>query len=923
MVNCNPNSTSASPQDPSDVEPEVPQSWCPSDPNHALLLARTAIKLCYVRLDARGRYTPTGKAFTVSGNTSSQTYTKIASHFWSEGKDRVGAHTVSQKNDCKYGGFDIDLHGDENVEQAGKNLAYALHLCEGLTDAGFKVVLEDSNGAGGYHVLVFFEGRVPAVDLRSYLVDLGSGYEQHGVDKPEVFPKQNDLNPDRPFGNYLRLPGKHHKRDHQSVFYDFERGEWMTVEQSVAYFLELEASRNSVDLVPRAVEPVQNELQDEGDNDVDNADEPFDIPDTVTGFEYGTEARQKVQVRPFTDFCPSSWKPFVIDAAREALRNRPLSIEDEGGSQEMFMAARSLVVEWGITDKNDLREALGEYNETRCVPRWTDGPVSDPASLRRKIDQAIKSTEPTFFRPLRALRRCSWGTDLLLAQVCEPKAVGHLYRQLEAEQKEESRRRVGELRGGPGSAPTVSAIEKVTAADVFTPFPIDELPETLGKLVDEGAQAIGCDASFIALPVLSVCASAIGGSRQLRVKRSWNVPSILWTVVLGESGSQKTPAFKLAVQPVKDRQKKHQRAFEKRMVEYAGESKDYVAYEKARTGKKGDPSAPRREEPNRPILQRCIVSDATIEAMAPILSDNPRGVLVGRDELSGWIGGFDRYSSKGSATSEVQKWLEIYGAENIFIDRKSADAPSIMVDRPHVSICGGIQPGILARCLTDEHKENGLQSRLLMAYPPRQPKRWRDEDVSEETMDAYDELINGLFSLDPQMGVDGEESLTVLLDAAAKVLYVDFVNKHGEEQASMNGHLASQWSKLEEIPARLALVFHCVKGVGTNESGVGTWDAKVDFETMASAIRVTEWFKAETLRINRVLAGGTQLSEDAQLAEWIKTQGGSITARDLCRNRRNIASSADAEKGLMRLVQGGLGEWEPTGTSRRFRLLSS
>ncbi len=212
------------------------------------------------------------------------------------------------------------------------------------------------------------------------------------------------------------------------------------------------------------------------------------------------------------------------------------------------------------------------------------------------------------------------------------------------------------------------------------------------------------------------------------------------------------------------------------------------------------------------VLERAIGKP---EAFAPILNENPRGVLLARDELSGWLAGFDKYSGKSSASLEVSKWLEIYNCESITIDRKSGDEKFLFVHKPSVSICGGIQPSILARCLTNEHKENGLQSRRLMTFPLRQPKEWREDETNPATQLAYAGCIHDLFELHGTLVSGGSEPVTLKLSPAARSLFVDYVNQTGKEQAAMQGHLASQWSRLEEIPARLAITLHCAQQVTT------------------------------------------------------------------------------------------------------------
>jgi hypothetical protein len=52
----------------------------------------------------------------------------------------------------------------------------------------------------------------------------------------------------------------------------------------------------------------------------------------------------------------------------------------------------------------------------------------------------------------------------------------------------------------------------------FVPFPVEALPEPFGSFVSAGATAIGCDPSFVALPLLAALAAAIGNTRRLMLK---------------------------------------------------------------------------------------------------------------------------------------------------------------------------------------------------------------------------------------------------------------------------------------------------------------------------------------------------------------------------------------------------------------------
>jgi len=90
----------------------------------------------------------------------------------------------------------------------------------------------------------------------------------------------------------------------------------------------------------------------------------------------------------------------------------------------------------------------------------------------------------------------------------------------------------------------------------FLPFPTDAFPQPLRWFVEEGADAIGCDPSYVALPLLSSLAAAIGNTRRIELKRGYVEPCIVWTAVVGESGTKKSPPLDLVLQAVRERQRR-------------------------------------------------------------------------------------------------------------------------------------------------------------------------------------------------------------------------------------------------------------------------------------------------------------------------------------------------------------------------------
>jgi len=339
----------------------------------------------------------------------------------------------------------------------------------------------------------------------------------------------------------------------------------------------------------------------------------------------------------------------------------------------------------------------------------------------------------------------------------------------------------------------------------FAPFPVDALPEPLRGFVAAGAKAIGCDPSYLALPMLTAIAAAIGNTRRIQLKRGWTAPAIVWAAVVGESGTAKTPAFKLAMRPIRERQQKALERHAEATREYEA---DFARYEKVlaewKRDKKAADDPPKK--PEVPQAERCIVSDTTVEAMAPLLLANPRGLLLARDELAGWIGSFDRYAG-GKGGADAAHWLSMHNGESIVVDRKTGIPRTIYVPQASVSVCGGIQPTILHRALGIEHRESGLAARLLLTCPPRKAKRWTEADIDPAAEAEIARLFDRLYELQPTIGDDGEPRPVVVgLTPDAKTAWKAYYNEHAQEQADMAGELSAAWSKLEEYAARLALV---------------------------------------------------------------------------------------------------------------------
>lgn len=204
----------------------------------------------------------------------------IAAHFYGlDHQSLIGLHPISSAQRCKFGALDIDRH-DENKEQvtAAGNLKAAQMAVALLKEfASLDGVIEDSDGQGSNHVWVFFKEPQPAGLVKALLDKVADRIESSGLaPRPEVFPKQTSVEPKKP-GNWIRLPGRHHTRDHWSRFYNNAENRWMTAEESVDFLLHLEPQGA---LCPNAIEAENNEVHQIAahtpDNNKDDADADYE-----------------------------------------------------------------------------------------------------------------------------------------------------------------------------------------------------------------------------------------------------------------------------------------------------------------------------------------------------------------------------------------------------------------------------------------------------------------------------------------------------------------------------------------------------------------------------------------------------------------------------------------------------------------------
>jgi hypothetical protein len=431
----------------------------------------------------------------------------------------------------------------------------------------------------------------------------------------------------------------------------------------------------------------------------------------------------------------------------------------------------------------------------------------------------------------------------------------------------------------------------------YVPFPTLTLPDRLASFVRVVAAAVGCDEANIALPVLAATAGAIGNTRQVRLKRGWTEPAVVWAALVGASGVRKSPPFRAAMRPLVEAEQEFRDRYREEMARYAALTTEQ---------QKGEPE---------PVLRRVLTEDVTIESVATILAENPRGVINARDEVDDWFQSMTRYKGKQGGTDRG-RWLKLSNADTLTVDRKTGEPHlrRLFIRIASCSLTGTIQPGILAASLDRMARASGLAARLLLAMPTARRTYWSEAEIDPETEAQYGALIRSLLGLIMTADVQDRAVPHVLnLTPEAKALWVPFYNRIQDEKADAEPDIAAVLAKLEGYAARFALIYHVATEAAAGRDAL----APVPAAAVRAGIGLARWFADEARRIYLVLGESDEDRERRDLVEWVRARGGRCTPRDLQKARGGSFPTAEAaETGLSALVDAGDGVWLSEPNSR-------
>ena len=348
-------------------------------------------------------------------------------------------------------------------------------------------------------------------------------------------------------------------------------------------------------------------------------------------------------------------------------------------------------------------------------------------------------------------------------------------------------------------------------------LPVDGLSPNATEMLRKVASSLQCPVD-IALSAMFATVGVAMGKRVIIDDGKYRNYPCLWVCVVAPSGSNKSTPIRFFLQPLKDRDSYNYGVYREELRAYRQAGDD-----------KGD----------KPVFKQYVISDSTPEARNQVLSVNPNGILLYRDELKGMIDDFCRYAKSG----ELSQMLSMFDSDTIVVNRKS-DEPLLIKD-PFMSIIGSIQPSVLVDTFgNDNMMNNGFNQRWLFCYPESgMPEMYNDVSIPQSVISDWKDFIYNLIMYD--FSVMGGK---IYIRGEAKRVYIDYYNSLQIKKASADDYLSSVYSKLQIHVIRWAGVAHIL---GNSPTSIDITPEEMEF-----SVRCMDYFERCALKVYRMLLEG-------------------------------------------------------------------
>jgi putative DNA primase/helicase len=449
----------------------------------------------------------------------------------------------------------------------------------------------------------------------------------------------------------------------------------------------------------------------------------------------------------------------------------------------------------------------------------------------------------------------------------------------------------------PEPTPLPSGLAPVTAFDG------ELLPKALRGFVTDIAERMQCPPDFPAVTVMVSLGALIGRRCGIHPKRKddWLAVPNLWGAIVGRPSLMKSPAIQQGMKPfdalIAEASKKHaaqMAAFETDSEVYKGKRKAWQdsIQKAAKDGKPTDGLLP-PEKPAAPIERRLRTNAGSVECLINLLNENPDGLMMFRDELTGWLRNLDKAGKEG----DRQFFLEAWNGNGSGFDYDTFTHGHLHCESLCLSILGSIQPGPLSHLIADAAKggggDDGMVQRFQLLVYPDSPGKWRNVDRWPDT-EAKARVRRIFERLDSMTFPATDGDLPALrFNVEAQALFDEWreeleLKVQNEQSPMIEAHLA----KYRSLMPSLALLIHLAE-IADSESALIP-------VTVDAATRAAAWCEYLETHARRVYGMQAMAEVEGARTLLMKLQRGDVqspfTARQVYRNHwSRLSTPAEVE----------------------------
>ena len=197
-------------------------------------------------------------------------------------------------------------------------------------------------------------------------------------------------------------------------------------------------------------------------------------------------------------------------------------------------------------------------------------------------------------------------------------------------------------------------------------FPYTEFPPELVQVLEHLVEVKKLPVDYFGTAMLTAAGAMIGNSFGADYYGQKEVPC-LYSVLVGRSSIGKTAAMSPMTKRVE-----HYEAMARQ--EWAREMREWEESD---------------VEKKKPVHKQLFIQDTTAEAAARVLMSSPRGTILIRPEIKGFLAGLGAYKMNGGAGKDADFYKEVWDNHPIIINRVNGEG-SIYIPSPFINIIGGI-----------------------------------------------------------------------------------------------------------------------------------------------------------------------------------------------------------------------------------------